>query len=375
LGVTTLNPLMLDFMVAARGYGIAVSGLTYAILALLDYLRATDGGRRSLYWAALGIYVSIGSNLSALIPCAMLMFSFLLIVAAARGVKRALLECSLLAMPVAAFLTAIYFVFPLHSANREHFYVGFPDWWQSFRNLIQVSFYHAGYIGDPRGVPPVVSAYLTVVAVVTGALLLWIAARWFRGIAALRRGGTLTESAFLLTAGAMWGSIAILFLAHHLLGLLYPVDRTGLYFLALMPIAVMTGGGRWMPISVFASAMVLIAFACQWNTRFFYVWRFDADTKEIMRVLEQRVGKAAGPVRLGISWPLDPSISFYRATRGDTWMAPVDRRGPDGQYDYYVITPPMTDLKLDDRPVLAKRSLTTIYEGPVSKTVLAIPPP
>ncbi len=373
LGVSVLNPLMLDFMAAARGYGIAVAGLAYALLALVDHLERR--GRWSLWRAVFGICMSIGSNLTCLAPCTMLIVSFALIIAMVRGVKRALMEASVLAGPAIAFCVAIYFLFPLHKAKRADFYVGLDTWMESFRNLLQVSFYHNGYIGDPSPLPRMVEVYLNVAAIVTGVVLLWIAVRFVLGLAATRGGGTMGKAAFLLSAGTLWGSMVALFVAHHVLGVRYPIDRTGLYFLALVPIAVMSLGGKWMSVPALVSTVVLIALACQWNTRFFYVWRFDADTKGILRVLEQRVGhprEASVPVRLGVSWPLEPSINFYRTAWRYSWLAPADLRGPNGVYDYYAITPPMRDLKLDDRAVMRERSLVPIYQGPVSGTVLAI---
>lgn len=42
------------------------------------------------------------------------------------------------------------------------------------------------------------------------------------------------------------------------------------------------------------------------------------------------------PVKLGTSWVFEPSLNFYRVTRGDTWLIPLTRspiRHGDG-YDY-----------------------------------------
>jgi hypothetical protein len=252
----------------------------------------------------------------------------------------------------------------VHRSTRADFYVGFPSAWDSLRNLVQVSFYHMGYTGQDS--PPVVNIYLNAIAAIITIALLGIAILW---IARLRRGAP--NAAFLLIGGTLCGSIAALFLAHLLLNVLYPVDRTGLYFLALMPLALMTAGGRWTPLAIAAAALTVTAFATQWNTRYFYVWRFDADTQSILKILEERARGTEQALRLGISWPLEPSLNFYRVTRGYQWMAPVDRRGPNGDYDYYVVTPPMKDLKLDDNAALTGK--VKIYEGPVSHTILAAP--
>jgi len=361
-GAATLNPLVLDFMVAARGYGIALAALTYAILGLMDSFESR--GRGALYRALLGICVSIGTNLAFLVPGAILIACFFVIQWRANGLGRAFRDTLRLALPAAVFFAIIYFAFPVHHATRADFYVGFPSAWDSLRDLVQVSFYHNGYSGqDPS---PAVNIYLNLIAAIIAVALVAIGGLWIYN---LRRNSG--HRAFLLIAGTLCGSVAALIVAHQVLNVLYPVDRTGLYFLALMPLAWMTTEGRWPPIATATAALAVLAFITQWNTRYFYVWRFDADTQPILKMLEERARGFDKPLRLGISWPLEPSLNFYRVTRGYRWMAPVDRRGPNGDYDYYVVTPPMKDLKLDDNAALAGK--VRIYEGPVSHTILAAP--
>jgi hypothetical protein len=182
---------------------------------------------------------------------------------------------------------------------------------------------------------------------------------------------------FLLSSAGIFVSIFCLVVSHALFDVLYPVDRLGLYFLALMPMAVISGaaaGTRWISAAGLISAtMVTIGFASQFNTRFFYIWRYDADTAAILEAIKKDRGDRIGPVRLGISWPLEPAINFYRVVNGYAWLVPVDRSGPFGDYDYYVVAPPMKDLRIDDDKVLLERKLRILFRGPTSRTIVAAP--
>ncbi len=178
-------------------------------------------------------------------------------------------------------------------------------------------------------------------------------------------------------------SAGALGVAHAAFHVLYPVDRLGLYFLAFTPLAVLTGapalGSHSRAAMLYRSFVVVVAsvvvasFVSQFNTRFFYVWRYDADTEHILSILDGRERGGKRLVRLGISWPLEPVVNFCRAVKEYTWLAPVDRRGPSGSYDYYIVTPPMTDIRVDDDALFRNRRLVILYQGRVSGTRLGAP--
>ena len=92
----------------------------------------------------------------------------------------------------------------------------------------------------------------------------------------------------------------------------YPMDRTGIYFvplvlLALIALAYSGVGGPAAAIAAYTVAgALLLVFAAQWNVRKFSVWEYDADTKDIARRISER-STGAGPnsVRVGASWTLE----------------------------------------------------------------------
>ncbi len=126
---------------------------------------------------------------------------------------------------------------------------------------------------------------------------------------------------------------------------------------------------RWLGIVVgLVLASFAVEFAAQWNVKSFWVWRYDADTKQIFEKLEATPkpgGQAPGSVRLGVSWVFEPALNYYREVRKAAWMAPVQRDGFDGVRQFYVLRPE------DQNTAMPK--LMPIYKGPVSGALLGIP--
>ena len=144
-------------------------------------------------------------------------------------------------------------------------------------------------------------AFLVVPVVLIGALAL-----------AIRRGDAL----LLFTAGACVGSAIIIFLAHVFFGVPYPIDRTGIYFLVLVPLSIsgLVDSGVPPPLPRIAAVLLyglglalVLQFAFEFNVRSFLTWEYDVDTRAIV----DRLAQAAGPqppdsVRVGASWQLEP---------------------------------------------------------------------
>ena len=117
------------------------------------------------------------------------------------------------------------------------------------------------------------------------------------------------------------------------------------------------------------SAVSVAIYLVHTDTRYYGEWLFDSSTKQVVNLLRERqrerpVAKARG----GIHWVLEPSLNFYRRIYKLDWMAPLDRRGPDGDYDYYVLLGEEGGV-----PLIKKRGLRVLYSGAVSGVYLAEP--
>ncbi len=199
--------------------------------------------------------------------------------------------------------------------------------------------------------------------------------RWIRGrsFAALDR----TSQYLFLGAGTLLLSLAGLILANRLFRVLYPYGRTGLYLIPLfiltalvLPSTLRKSRIAWivagLPIWIVGVAC-LGQFLVQFQTTHYAEWRFDASTKKIVGLIRDRQENMGGAkVRVGATWPLEPSVNFYRKLYKLDWMEPLDRKGPDRDAGYYI-------LLEEDRALIRKRGLFVLYSDKLSGTALAIP--
>jgi hypothetical protein len=269
-------------------------------------------------------------------------------------------------VPLGAMTFLFFLAAPFAKARMADFYVGSDSLLASLRSLIDCSFAHNG------GGPPLFAAWRVALAVLLPVTALAAAGlgsvQVFRSVRE-RKEPALPDAVLFLAGGAIAGSAVLLIALHYAAGMPFPSDRTGLYFLPLAGLALAALAKRAGRVPAAAimilAALIAVHYLFQWNTASFYVWRYDADSKRILDRIEN-VPRGSAPLRVGVSWQLEPSFNFYRAVRRWSWLAPFGRSGPDGDYHYYV-------LMAEDRPLVARRALREIYTGPVSGTVLAAP--
>lgn len=368
-----LNPFILDFMVAARGYGLAL-GLWMWALALLG--PELDAGapaydRKSILIAGACAALSVTANLIFVPPVAVL--TAIVIWFSARRTqntsktttKRArndqktrdrkthVVWVDFLA-PAAAIALAFLLLAPLEHAAGEHFYAGTSSIVESLQSLGAGSLEHSGPQGYQSFMSQshagLVSAVLALVFVAGGA------------IAALRSGSV----RLILTAIPACGSALLILMLHFALNMPYPLDRTGIYFIpaaTLTLIALATIDRRVFAASLTVAGVMIGCFAIQFNSRLFYVWSYDADTDRIAERLAQ-MAKTKPALNVVTSWQLEPALNFYRQTRHYDQLSPFTRRPVGPGFDVYVLTP-------QDRAFVRDLELTVVYTGPASKTVIA----
>ena len=394
IAAVTLNPLLLDFLVAARGYGLAIAGLFWGLYQMLAWFDESARGlpegelRKRLWKAALGMSIAVAANLTMLIPAFVMAVLFCGLLLRATG-KQAIREAPPaktrkksnkpkpretrraasgaarvlhFGVPVAALAVIFFLAAPIDAARAGDFYVGTQTARASLENLAASSFAYTEALRNHavRGLWLGFAIVFLLVAPVAALIV------------ALRRKAAeraVVDVAMLLASMTVIGSAVLLVCAHWAVGLPYPQDRTGLYFVPSATLSAFALSGRatvlWRKIILTALIVVAAGYAAEWNTSSFLVWRYDADTKRIFEVLEKSPRPAA-QVLLGASWVLEPSLNFYRVLRHADWLAQVRRDGFGGSRQFYVVAP-------DDRGVIRRRGLRVIYRGPVSGTVLARP--
>ncbi len=390
LAALTINPFIMDYLSAARGYGMALgffmAGLYFAIRFFNDESKAGDARGVTLGCIALGL--SISTTLAFLFPAIALAGIFTLLrlmdTHAATWRRRLLWSAGRVWLPLVG-PTILFLSIPLAHAKRDDFYYGRDSLRDTALSLLGPSLFHQYGPWGPDTIPANIIRTVEiimrwVVPVILALVLITLALvcrRWMKG-RDFHRLGSLDRAYFLI--GAVFAiSLGMLVAAHYLAGLLYPLNRTGIYLVALLTLGCMLliEYARNAPylrpaIVILASAPAVIAivfFLFGFTTSYYYEWRYDAGTKRIFHLLEaHNQFNTSEKVRVGANWRLNFSLNFYRQMYHADWLARVFRDPllQAGNFDYYVLLP-------EDLEATRKLRLRVVYRDPISDQELAIP--
>ena len=373
----TLNPFVLDFLSAARGYGMGLALMMVALAAALGYTRGRQD--RYLYAAGAAMGLAVSANLTYVFPCAGIAASLAAWVwraapasihadgkqsrtakrkrrrteerrrpGAAGTLGRMLLPAAVIGVAIAAE--------PLSHARREHFQVGTESLWETCRSLAAASLLHRPEWSRLEAWAGPIGAVLAAGAIAAAAVAVW---RSWRG----------PEARLWIPAASLLVTLGLVVAAHFLAGIRYPEGRMALYWI---PLAGLTWFARlrqapraWQAAGAAAMAAVVMIFALQWNTHFYYVWRYDAGTRRAMEVIRSRhPAPVDPPPRIGATWALEPSLNFYRSRLGLEWIPEVTRAGAEGHYEYYLLMP-------NDHKLVDYYKLKVLARDDTAETVLA----
>ncbi len=365
VALIVLNPLMLDFFVAARGYGLGIGLLLWALYCALRYLtQAAD--LRWLRWSAVMAGLAVAANLTLLVPCAAL-GAMILVLALREGKQAAWRVIDSFAVP--ALVVAFIFVgVPLLRATPKNFYYGTPSVLISVNSLVASVVKDAAYWPGP--LKPELSA------AGAGLFLMALTAGFVRVIPACFRTVPLPYRlhSFALLAGTLLLSVAAIVFQHVVLSAPWPLDRTALY---LVPLSFLSAacGLRLQPWPKFryaaAAAGLIVAGICVWQSEFrtFGRWRFDASTNRLMRTLEtdfhRRDWREPRPVDVGTDPLMKQSANYYHQRYRLEWMEPPDSSNLESKpYDYYLLTH-------EQRRLVGTLNLETLEVDPLSNSILA----
>ena len=371
-----LNPFVLDFLSAARGYAPALALLAWAAYLTGRDLEGPVADLRRWRLASICLALAVAANLNYAVPGAALASTFCLLTIWRRppALRRAAELGRQFVVP-GLVLAVLLLAWPLRTASKAAFYYGVESLRQTLQGLIYYSFCYS----RPEAPTQIqnllwdVSLWLSP-CILAAAALVSLALLWRR-----MRGGDATpggpESFLPLITGAAWLALGLLVGLKAALGLKYPVDRTALYWIplfTLLCLALIAAARRpgWrlaaLPLAAYL-ALATAQYAAQFDTRFYAQWRYDAATKEMVRRIIER--EASGPprrVRIGASWIFEPSLNFYRQRYRLAWLERVTRDGPRGAYDYYL-------LAGDDTALVEQSGLKVLHQDALSGALLAVP--
>ena len=342
-----LHPLLMDFSIAARGYGLGIALLVWAVYASLH-------GRPIRSGFLLGF--GIAANLTIVFPATGLIAAHLLL-----AKKDRIRDTAVMGGVAAGLATAICY-FPFRTATRANFYAGEHSLPTSLFTLIITSIrasQRAGWFGTTKAALFIGTWVVPVVA------LFWIviwAREWQKG----------AVSGKLKVPLALALTVSSLLAAHFLFKVNYPTDRTGLYLVPLAGItwaatADMLRNRSLRAINLVVACVLLVQFATQIQFRSFEVWSFNSAIKEIAQQLRQETReRPAQSVSLSTNFIQQPPLEFYRIYYKIAALKPVERKlhADVTGHDFYVLTGP-------EKGATKAADLTVLFSDPVSDVVLA----
>jgi len=147
----------------------------------------------------------------------------------------------------------------------------------------------------------------------------------------------------LVTGGCILSTIV----QHRLLGTLYLMDRTALFFIPLFflgMIVLATSPMRMaFPRYVIASLAVLAILhaGASFNLRYLLSWKEGAAVREAVSLLgkEKRTAEERVNLNIGIDFVFEPALNFYRVKDGLHWLNFVRTEPADSLNDFFLLYP------------------------------------
>jgi len=375
------NPMILDYLVAARGYSLA-SGFLLAALAViastvLDSDHTEQRMRVSCAWVSVFVALSFAANFSfACVDGITALFFFLW--AGRRG--------SLQRLALAAFLPGFLVTFALCGYTvlnwpKGQLYFGSTALAEMVRGFVAASFDDLnpdvvnplllGWLNKIRPALPFLAALILVVLV--GGLEF---KRW-RGHQ--KRPSELLSLARLLV-GITLATLVLHWLAFHTVHLLLPKDRTGLFLVILftLMLGVALAGSfqsRRQPwLGWTGSGLLLLA--CIWfvgclQISHFREWLFNADTKQVYWAVDD-LNRRCGITDFVIEWHYPGSLNFYRRAYGNQFIHQF--KGTDATKPLPSGRPAYVFHYSDHEQFVAQEGLQVVYRGAKTDATVAVRP-
>jgi hypothetical protein len=390
VALLSLNPTIMDFLAAARGYGLGLACLCGAVLFLTRATRVQPiqpGNQRlRTQWALASVLLAlaVAANLTNLIPALSLAGALAVMLRPQPGDAA---QASSLRKEVAQ-----WFVWPglavgfsllwpfLLQARRREFIVGYASAADSLRDLFDSSFLYrwtedrfSGLSATPLSPESWQRQVSTLgVFLVLPLLLLFL----FAGFLLLRK--TNRSRACRLLVGAVLGCLALNLAFHFVFHMKYPLCRICLYLIPLFTLSGLvlvrdlsaTGKRRWLPVIALALCTVaVLGYAAEIHTANFRYNAYDDISRDMFLSISRdaRQQGLANPRTAG-TWWYWPEMNFYRRRYHSEWISTYDIKDPSqawanadnalrpADYDYFIYTP-------QNIPDLAGHRVRTVFQS------------
>ncbi len=141
----------------------------------------------------------------------------------------------------------------------------------------------------------------------------------------------------------------ILILQHLILRTDYPIDRFSIFLFPIFSIhfgffinyLIETSYKKTiLVITSFIALAAIINFGKRADLHASAGWTYDSETKNMIQTListRKMNNDNSKNIRLSVNWLFEPTINFYRITKGLDWLLPIDRNSAGKTDDYYYI--------------------------------------
>ncbi len=376
-----LNPFVLDYLVAARGYSLALGfwmlTLGYCLSAFrIARCRFQEGAKLRMMAGAsaagaLALWANFAFGLALVSTLAVTAGGMLRFVIRRREWVR--LPSYLAAIVLPGFgISAFSFLPSILQWPRGHLEFGASSVGEMITSLARNSVFEVNpYIIHPiwMGLATRLGKHLPFALVLSVTVLLVARRRVPRRFGQRR---PMAAVGFLAT------SIALSLFAHvaawKFFGLPLPMDRTALFFVPLITLLIflvldlpaLSRSQRFLrsAAQTLAIALCVQFFLCLRLT-YFQEWKYDAETRQAYLAVQELHG--AGARILAADWKYVSCLSFYRRALGPKSMPDFRSRSEVGHADVYVLHA-RADANLID-----ELGLSIYFRGSISDVVVAVP--
>jgi len=359
------NPLVLDYLVAARGYGLAIGFLmaATAIIANITIARSPDDSAfwTKCIWISILLGLSLTANFSfAIADVVVLSMFFLFATRHSRRRLRLFLSC------YGPFVAVVFLICGsvLRAFPRDQLYFGSNSVAEMWRSIASSSFDDL----NPNMVNPWLLEWMRLLAPVlpyvgfAAALFLLVNVEMNR----LRYGAGKTQGG-LIFVRFLALSAALIFLAHwiafHAIHLLLPKQRTALFFVPLLTLAfggaaaLQSHPGKAKPAGMVGAGVLAIAglyfLGCA-RLGYFKEWRFDSVTEHLYWLVED-LHHRCGFNDFCIDWRYHVALNFYRSVYNSSlaeFQGSTSGELPPGKMAYAIFLPTSQDFIRDQHLVV-----------------------
>lgn len=368
------NPLILDHLSIARGYGLALGLFVWSLHCSIRHLD-NPSNLNALFGGGVLLGLSVAANLTFTIPgLGLVAVTLALGLARARHRRevRKLVDTAISQYLGPGLVTcSLLILLPLSRAGWDAFYYGTGTVSDSVKSLVQYSFQYKQSFSFLPALSLAIARFVnSTVFWVAPAMLLVIV------IVCILAAGKPDGVCLLAPAGTLFVALGLLLTAHRILRMPYPEGRTGIYLIFLFPLAALAvwrwllsrrAPARWLSVPWLAAlALAASLFLLQFDTRYYGEWAFDSQTRTIIEMIRARPRDPGKPVRFGGSWGWAPSVNFYRELYRLDWMLPFEDGPNRPGLDYYL-------LAGGDAHVIDDLKLHELFRGSLCGCILAAP--